>query len=337
VQMFSVRLSLRIQDTLTIVKIIVLCVVVATGIAAYFGAFPDLPPNDNFVSPFKGTSTDPTAYATSLFKIFFTYDGWNNLNYCIDELINPIRNLPLAAIGGISVTTSLYVGANFAYFLVVPEAMVLSSSETLAADFFRMTFGPKSQSVIAVFIALSTIGAIFCMSFSASRVIYEAAREGYLPFAKYLGVPSRFKTPMMALFLHYLLCLVFILAPPSGEAYAFLIDLSSYPTWVFYGISVIGLLKLRFTEPDTERPFRCFWGISVLFILVAIFLSIFPFVPPTIHTGTLPYWLAPLCGALFILFSGFMWYIQVVVRRGTEGSISAKEKEALYKETWGLK
>jgi len=325
VQALSVKWAIRIQDTLTIVKIVVLIVVTITGVVAVCGAFKDLPENHNFSNPFQGTSADPTSYASALFKIFFTYDGWNNLNYSIDELIDPIKNLPRAAIGGISITTTLYVLANVAYFAVVPKEMIGESASVLAADFFRITFGPKTQAVIPVFIALSTLGAVFCMSFSASRVIYEVAREGYLPFSNFLAVPSRFKTPLNASLLHCAITLLFILGPPSGEAYAFLIDLSSYPTWVFYGLSVIGLLKLRFTEPDTERPFRCWTVLSVFFVLVAIFLSVFPFIPPTVHSGSIPYWLAPLCGLLFIVISVPCWYIQVVVRKSLEHSMKHME------------
>ena len=163
------------------------------------------------------------------------------------------------------------------------------------------------------------------MSFSASRVIYEVSREGYLPFSNILAVPSRFKTPINASLLHCALSLAFILGPPPGEAYAFLIDISSYPTWVFYGISVIGLLKLRVTEPDTLRPFKCPNIISVFFILAAIFLSVFPFIPPTAYHGDLPYWLAPLCGFMFIILSIPCWYIQVVVRKSLDHSMKHLE------------
>ena len=145
VQALSVKWSIRLQNVLTIIKIIVLIVVAVTGIVALCGGFKNLPENNNFKNPFEGTSADPTSYASALFKIFFTYDGWNNLNYSIDELIDPIKNLPRAAIGGISITTSLYVLANVAYFAVVPKDMVGKSGQVLAAEFFRLTFGPQMQ------------------------------------------------------------------------------------------------------------------------------------------------------------------------------------------------
>ena len=55
----------------------------------------DNPPG-NFKDSFKNTSTSSSEYAFALFKIFWAFDGWNNLNYAVGELRDPVKNLPRA-------------------------------------------------------------------------------------------------------------------------------------------------------------------------------------------------------------------------------------------------
>ena len=85
---------------------------------------------------------------------------------------------------------------------------------------------------------------------------------------------------------------------------------------------------MRFTRPNESRPFKSLWITNLLFILVCIFLAIFPFVPPrTPRESSIPYYLSALLGVLWILLTIPWWYYQVVVQRGLETSINADIKE----------
>lgn len=46
-----------------------------------------------------------------------------------------------------------------------------------------------------------------------------------------------------------------------------------------------------------------------------------PFVPPTVKDTSLPYWLYPVVGLVFIAFSALLWYFQVVLYGGLEKSV----------------
>ncbi len=50
----------------------------------------------------------------------FAYDGWNNLNFVTEELINPDVNMPRALFISIPVVIACYVMANLSYFAVLP-------------------------------------------------------------------------------------------------------------------------------------------------------------------------------------------------------------------------
>lgn len=68
-----------------------------------------------------------------------------------------------------------------------------------------------------------------------------------------------------------------IIGPPGQKAFAFLVDLATYPSWIFYGMSLIGLLYYRKLDRFIPRPFRVWTFAPVLVILVSIFLAIVPF------------------------------------------------------------
>jgi amino acid transporter len=325
----SVRGGIAIQNVLTGVKVVTLLFICMTGIVAAAGGIPSVPKTGNFDNSFAGTSANGNAYASALFKVFFAYDGWNNANYILDELKNPIRTLKISALSGITLVTILYTVANIAYVVVVPKDDIINATTLVAAEFFHRVFGPVAGArVLPILVAISAYGSVMCMTFTAGRVIFEAAKEGYLPFADFFATVSRFETPMNAFIIHWVMTMALMLAPPPGEAYNFIIDLTGYPSWIFYGASVLGLIVLRYTAADLPRPFRSPQVFNGLFILTCAFLVILPFVPSQSSSQsdtTLPYWLYPTLGLIFIFASIGLWYWQIVVRKAMNRSPNAKQ------------
>jgi amino acid transporter len=244
------------------------------------------------------------------------------LNYSLDELIDPIKTLPKAAFGGVLLTVLLFLASMLSHFAVIPIDAIDTSRTTITAQFFVIIAGQTFGGyIVPVIIALSSLSSASCMAFGASRVILSAGQEGFLPYSSIFAKVSSRETPLHALVLNMLLTLILILAPPSGEIYQFLLAVTEYPEWVFYGLTVTGLLYLRVTCPDLKRPFVSSRILGALFVLVSVALVIVPFVPPSsISSGTsdIPYFLAPLIGALLILACVPWWYIKVYSRRHDE-------------------
>ena len=324
--------AIRVHDMLTLIKVLVLVLISITGVVALGHGIATVPdPNQNWRNLFNNTKSDPNAYADALFKIFWAYDGWSNLNLSIAELKNPTRNLPIAAGAGVSIVTTLFLMANVAYLTVVPQATAFASKEILAGSFFQIVFGDiAGKHVLPILIGLSAYGAVSAMVFSASRVVFIAAKEKYLPFSSILGeVSSRFGTPVNALIFNWLFTMLLMLAPPPGDAFSFLVDLVGYPSWIFYGLSVVGLLWMRKTMPDKKRPFKVSIFAALFFICVAIFLSIFPFFPPSNPTSALPYYLSALLGLVITVLPVPMWWVMV----GNGGDCGRSIRRLLHKET----
>ena len=73
----------------------------------------------NFKGPFDGTTTSIGDIGSAFYGGLWAYDGWNNLNYCIEELKNPFKDLPRSIMIGIPLVTILYVSINVAYLTVL--------------------------------------------------------------------------------------------------------------------------------------------------------------------------------------------------------------------------
>ena len=56
-----------------------------------------------------------------MFAVLFTYYGWQNANYVLNEVRNPVGTLKIAGPLGLGITATLYIFANIAYFAYVPQ------------------------------------------------------------------------------------------------------------------------------------------------------------------------------------------------------------------------
>ena len=72
--------------------------------------------------------------ALSFYSGLFAYNGWNYLNFVIEELKDPVRNLPRAIGISIILVTVVYTLTNIAFYttLSVPEVL---GSEAVAVVF----------------------------------------------------------------------------------------------------------------------------------------------------------------------------------------------------------
>src|SRR5262249_49097011 len=73
------------------------------------------------VRPADLTAVNWGKFGAALVGVFWAYHGWQNIGSVAEEIRNPGRNIPLSLIGGMLAVMVLYVSANLAYYLVVPQ------------------------------------------------------------------------------------------------------------------------------------------------------------------------------------------------------------------------
>ena len=67
-----------------------------------------------------------------MFKILFSYSGWQYANYVLNEVKDPIRTIKIAGPLGLGITSMLYIFANVAYFAYVPSHSTNDVSQALS-------------------------------------------------------------------------------------------------------------------------------------------------------------------------------------------------------------
>jgi basic amino acid/polyamine antiporter, APA family len=93
---------------------------------------------------------------------------------------------------------------------------------------------------------------------SGARVDYAMARDGIF-FRVASAIHPRFRTPGNALIFQGILASLMALTGTFED----LTSLFIFSTWIFYGLAVVSLLRMRRTEPNLPRPYRT-WGYPVL-------------------------------------------------------------------------
>uniref|UniRef100_A0A8D0DUN9 b(0,+)-type amino acid transporter 1 n=1 Tax=Salvator merianae TaxID=96440 RepID=A0A8D0DUN9_SALMN len=287
VNSLSVKLASYVQNFFTAAKMIIVLIIIISGIVLLAQGN-----TQNFVNSFEGPPLTVGAISLAFYNGLWAYDGWNQLNYITEELKNPYRNLPLSIIIGIPLVTVCYVLINVSYFTV------MTSTELLQSQAVAVTFGDRvlypASWVVPLFVAFSTIGAANGTCFTAGRLVYVAGREGHmLKLLSYISVKRL--TPAPAIIFYGTIAIIYIIPGDINT----LINYFSFAVWIFYGITVLGLIVMRFTRKNLERPIRVPLFIPVIVTLVSIVLVL----APIITAPELPY----LYCVLFIL-SGLIFY-----------------------------
>ncbi|KAK6042633.1 hypothetical protein COOONC_19861 [Cooperia oncophora] len=185
----------RFQIAASIAKIAATGLVIGTGF--YMLIFKS--ETKNLQHPFVGSNWNIGAIVSALFSCLFSYDGWDILNFGAEEIEKPKRTMPLAIVIGMVCIAVIYVAVNFAYFIVLSPAQILSS-EAVAQTFAQVALG-KADFIMPIFVAILLVGSLNSTMFSASRYLQAASKQGHLP-TFISGINPITDSPRSALFVH---------------------------------------------------------------------------------------------------------------------------------------
>ncbi|CAK6436907.1 unnamed protein product [Pipistrellus nathusii] len=272
----SVRWATRIQDIFTGGKLLALSLIIGMGFVQIFqGHFEELRPSNAFhfwMTPSVGH------LALAFLQGSFAFSGWNFLNYVTEELVDPRKNLPRAIFISIPLVTFVYTFTNIAYFTA------MSPQELLASNAVAVTFGEKLLGyfswVMPVSVALSTFGGINGYLFTSSRLCFSGAREGHLPSLLAM-IHVRRCTPIPALLVCYGATAVILLV---GDTYT-LINYVSFINYLCYGVTILGLLVLRWKRPALHRPIKVNLLVPAAYLVFWAFLLVFSFISEPMVCG----------------------------------------------------
>ena len=201
--------------------------------------------------------------------VFFAYIGFDAISTAAEETKNPQRNLPIGILGGLAICTVIYVVVGFVLTGMVPYKE-LAVADPLAKALQLAGFNAVGW-IVALGAAVSMSAVLLVFQYGQPRIFYAMARDGLLPqWAAKLS--PRTKIPFVTTLFTGIFVAAWSLVGDAGETY----DLTNIGTLFAFMLVSIGVLVLRYTEPDRPRPFRVpfVWAVSVLSTAGCLFIMV---------------------------------------------------------------
>lgn len=190
--------------------------------------------------------------ARAVASVIWTYDGWIAVSMIAGEVVAPERLMKRVTIAGMIVIVTLYLGANLAYFYMMPLDVMAQQKAAIARTVMTAIAGPVGGTIILLAIMCSVFGALNANLLSKPRVAYAMARDG-LTFGFLGRAHLRWATPWVAILVQGAAAVVMVLTLRDFDT------LTTYfvvVEWTALIISVAAVFVLRRTMPDAPRPYR---------------------------------------------------------------------------------
>jgi APA family basic amino acid/polyamine antiporter len=251
---FGIRESSSVNILFTLIEAAGLALVIWLGLVVFGNAQVDY-----FDMPF-GFPGIFSAFTL----VFFAYIGFENIANIAEEVKNPRRVLPRAIILSISVTAIIYI------LVAVSSVRILSWQELDAsvaplADVVRKALGDQWHFAVLFIALFATTNTVLIMLVSGSRILYGVARDRSLP-AILGAIHQKRKTPWIAVIVTGALSVTFIFAGNISTV----ANISVFAIIMVFILVNFALIWLRFSQPDTERPFKVPLNIKKFPVLPAL-------------------------------------------------------------------
>ena len=247
----GIRESTGLNNLIVIIKLIV--IVLFIGVGVFFIKFanwsPFLPDNTGHFGSFGWSGVLRGAGV-----IFFAYIGFDVVSTAAQEARNPQRDMPIGILGSLVVCTIIFIlmtgvltGIMKYTELAVPDPIAVAVN---AAGPGIAWFRPFIK--IGAIAGLSSVVLVLLMA--QPRVFFTMARDGLLP-AGFARVHPRFKTPYIPTIITGCAAIVISGIFPIN----ILGELVSIGTLLAFVIVCVGVLVLRYRNPEIPRVFRTPW------------------------------------------------------------------------------
>ena len=199
--------------------------------------------------------------------VFFAYIGFDAISTAAEETKNPQRNLPIGILGGLAICTLIYVIVGFVLTGMVPYKE-LAVADPLARALELSGFRAVGW-IVALGAAVSMSAVLLVFQYGQPRIFFAMARDGLLPpwAAK---IHPRTHIPWATTLFTGIFVALWSLIGDAGETY----DLTNIGTLFAFMLVSIGVLVLRYTEPNRPRPFRVpfVWPVCLLSAAGCVFI-----------------------------------------------------------------
>jgi len=171
---FGVRAGSTTQNIFMILKLLAIGALVAFGLIV-------AAPAESIIA--RSTSMPPgiwnslTAFGAALIPVQFAYGGWQTSCFVAGEVRDPKKNLPRGLLFGVLGVIVVYLSVNFVCVHALGPSG-LAATRTPASAVMQLALGETGARIIAIGIAISTIGFLSQSMLTAPRVYFAMAKDG---------------------------------------------------------------------------------------------------------------------------------------------------------------
>lgn len=230
----GVRAGGTLQSVLMATKILAIALLVGVGIFLIHGHIAWHPLLDQKISPSFFSS-----FGAAMVPVVFAYGGWQTASFVSSEMKNPRRDLPRSLVLGVIGVALLYTLANFVYVRALGVA-TLAGTKTPASQVMRMAMGSKGGTIIALGIAVSTLGFLSQSVLTAPRVYFAMADDGVF-FRQLAWVHPKTRVPVVAIAAQSAWTMVILFTGSFGTILNYVISMDA----LFWGLTAGCLFILR--------------------------------------------------------------------------------------------
>jgi len=260
----GIRLGSRIQNVLTIIKIVIVAGLAGAGIVLSKGSY--IPAFDlNLGGPFAGL-----AFGTAMMLVMFSYSGWNASSYIAGELKNPRKTLPISLLLGTSIVIVLYLALNLFIFQALPYSETKDVIPIVEKASSRVMGGGMGNS-IGILISIALLSSLSAFVLIGPRIYFAMAKDRmFFPFAS--RIHPRYKVPGRSILIQGAIAAVMVLIGSFEQLLVYI----GFALNIFPWLAIAGLFIARKQRIGEKNAFKV-WGypyVPLFFLTASLFLMI---------------------------------------------------------------
>jgi APA family basic amino acid/polyamine antiporter len=243
VNCLGVRAGSSMQNLLMVLKILAIAALIVCGLFFISGPASTFqaPPLDRPVS--LGLLT---AMGAAMTPVMFAYGGWQTASFVAGEMKDPRRDLARGLLVGVMGVILLYMAVNFVcLYALGPDG--LAATTTPASSVMRKAFGARGATLIAVGIAISTLGFLSQGMLTAPRVYFAMAEDG-LFFKSVAWLDPRTRVPVLAIALQGLLAVIIALSGKYEQILNYVVSVD----FIWFGLTAASIFVFRHRAQETN-------------------------------------------------------------------------------------
>jgi len=243
---WGVKAGSNVQSLLMVLKILAIVALVICGLLL---AGPQAGP-PRIAEPAAPPLGLLAGIGAALTSVMFSYGGWQTSSFVAGEMRDPRRDLVRGLLFGVIGVVVLYTAVALTCVLVLgPQG--LAQSNAPASDVMRHALGDTGATLIALGVAISTLGFLSQSMLTAPRV-YFAMAEDRLFFRKIAEVNRTTHVPIFAILLQGAVAIAIAFSGRYSDILSYVVSVD----FIWFALTGAALFVFRRRDADGADGFR---------------------------------------------------------------------------------